>query len=159
MGSGTLMNAPDYNPAKERRRRIIIWLFVAAALGGFVAGWKGPDWFARYRADQIVEQFFSSLQHKDYEGAYGVWIADSGWKQHPDKYPDYTYHQFYLDWGPGGDWGLINKFKIEGSTIPEDRGYKSSTQIVVQVQVNDRIADKAQIWVNRTNKTLTEMPR
>jgi hypothetical protein len=159
MGSSTLLNAKEYDPSKDRRRTIIIALVVVIGLAAIIGAWKGPEWIARWKADRLVEQFFAALQQQDFEHAYGLWIADPNWKQHPEKYPDYTYHQFYIDWGPGGDWGLIRRFNIEGSAIPEDHGGKSTSEVVVQVRVNDRLADKAQIWVNRQNHTLTEMPR
>src|SRR5947209_1177527 len=121
MGSSTLINAPEYDPAKDRRKRIATIVIVVLALVAVVGAWKGPEWYARWRADQVVEQLFSALQQRDFERAYGIWIADPQWKQHPDKNQDYSYNQFYVDWGPGGEWGLIRKFEIEGSTIPEDR--------------------------------------
>jgi len=152
---GTLLQPAEYDPGKERRNRILLIVIAVIALIAVLGALKGPEWVARWKADQVVKQFFSALESKDFEKAYGIWIADPEWKQHPQQHQQYGFSQFYVDWGPSGSWGAIQHFKIDGSAIPE----RSSTSIVVQVTINDRLADKAQIWVDRRDKTLTEMPR
>ncbi len=66
-----------------------------------------------------------------------------------------------LFWGPGGEWGLIKSHKLDGAAVPH--GYSGSrfavsSGVVVVVTVNDRIADKAHIWVQKEDKTLGFSP-
>lgn len=147
----TLMNPGEYDPAQDRRRKILIIVLIVIVVGVVLGVWKGPEWVARWHADGVVSDFFSALQQKDFERAYGLWMGDPQWKQHPAKF-QYSYNQFYVDWGPGGQWGVISSYKIDGSVIPE----KSNSTVVVQVTINQRF-DKAQIWYDRNDHTLTEM--
>jgi len=108
MSTNSLFDAQPYDEAKARRRRIriagaVVALIVIAAL----------LWFNRYWPEKHrVDQFFAQLQAKDFEGAYAIWMNDPNWKQHPDEYKRYPFHAFYLDWGPGGEWGPISNYKI-----------------------------------------------
>src|SRR5947209_11489018 len=140
--SSTLLQPGEYDAAAERRRKILLTVIIVITLAAVIGAWKGPEWMARWKASNLVGDFFSALQHKDFERAYGIWVADAGWKQHPEKHKQYGFSQFYGDWGPGGEWGVINSFKLDGSAIPNG----SNKTVVVQVTVNDRHADKAQIW-------------
>ena len=63
--------------------------------------------------------FLRRAAEQDYKTAYGIWMHDPQWQQHPGKYPKYPYNEFYRDWGPGGEWGLIKTQKVYGaSTCP-----------------------------------------
>lgn len=146
--STTLFEAPEYDPARERRRKqvvalVVVLLLVAATL---------LYWFRNWPEERVVDKFFTALEQKDYEKAYGTWMADPDWKQHLEKYKRYSYGEFYLDWGPGGQWGLVRSHKIEGSARP-----KGGSGVVVVVTVNER-AEKARIWVEKKDKTLTFSP-
>ncbi len=144
----TLFEAPQYDPARERRRnRLIVTLVVAAIILTALA------WFYRnWPEEHVVSQFFSALVNKDYEKAYGIWMHDPQWKEHPGKYNQYPFNEFYKDWGPGGEWGIIRNFHIDGSVSPPH-----GSGVIVVVTVNGR-ADKARIWVEKKNKTLTFSP-
>ncbi len=100
-----------------------------------------------------VDRFVTHLEHQDYEGAYGVWLADPAWRQHPQKYQRYTYNDFYRDWGPGGQWGLIKSHKIEAAVRPPRGG----TGVIVVVTINRR-AEKAFVWVERSDLSLSFSP-
>jgi len=144
----TIFTAPEFNPARDRRKRIIlvsavVAVFVVAILVYLYRNW--PE-------ERVVDHFFAALQNKDYETAYGIWLHDPAWKQHPQQYPNYPYNDFYRDWGPGGEWGLIRGFKVDGSANP-----KGGSGVVVVVTVNDR-KEKARIWVEKKDKTLTFSP-
>ena len=66
------------------------------------------------------------------------------------------------DWGPGGEWGVIKSYHVDGSAVPKGgNGTKfdvSPSGIVVVVTVNERVADKAHIWVEKSDKTLGFSP-
>jgi hypothetical protein len=146
--STTIFTAGDYDPARERRRRkrifsvILVVLLIASALYAF-RNW--PE-------ERVVKHFFTALENKDYEKAYGIWVADRNWKQHPQQHPKYSFGEFYLDWGPGGEYGLITSFKIDGSANP-----KGGSGVIVQVTVNDR-KEPARLWVEKGDKSLTFSP-
>ncbi len=153
----TLFEAQPYDVARARRKRNLIiglaFLVIVIALG-----W----WQMRYWPEErIVDRFFDALQQQNYEQAYGVWMHDAEWKQHADRYSRYRYSDFIKDWGPGGEWGIIKSHHISGVGVPH--GYSGSrfatpSGVVVVVTVNDRIADKASIWVEKADKTLGFSP-
>jgi len=144
----TLFEAQPYDPARARRK----WRRIIAAVCGVI--FIGILWwlFRFWPEEHIVDQFFDALQQQNFEKAYGVWMHDPDWKQHPERYKNYSFGEFHVDWGPGGEWGLIKEHQIDGSVRP-----KNGSGVVVQVTVNHR-ADKARIWVEKKDKTLTFSP-
>ena len=147
--SGTLFQAPAYDPRRERRRKVVLAIVAVALLaaGGLV--WR----FRHWSEERIVHGFFQSLQARDYERAYGAWMHDPEWKQHPERHARYAFNEFYRDWGPGGEWGIIKDFQVAGSESPGS----SSSGVVVVVTVNQR-AERARIWVEKGDRTLTFSP-
>jgi hypothetical protein len=145
----TLLDAKEYDSTKARKRnRIIIVVIVAAIiLAGVV--W----WFRYWPEEQIVGKFFDDLQKQDYKTAYGIWMRDPDWQQHPEQHPKYPFGEFYRDWGPGGEWGIIKTQKVFGASTCPGGG----SGIVVDVIVNDR-TEHAQVWVEKSDKTLSYPP-
>lgn len=145
----TLLDAKQYDPEKTRkkRNRIISAILVVVVLG-FLA------WIFRYkRQELVVEHFFQALQKQDFNKAYGIWMHDPDWQKHPEKYAKYPYNDFYRDWGPGGEWGLIKSEKVySAATCPGP-----SSGVVVDVIVNNR-TEHAQVWVEKSDKTLSFPP-
>jgi hypothetical protein len=146
----TLLDAPQYDPARYRRRKIKIALAVISLLILLLLGWLYRNW----PEERIVNHFFDALQRQDYETAYGIYFHDPDWKQHQGKYPQYTYSDFYRDWGPGGEWGLIKSHKIYGSATTKGWG---NGGVIVEVIINDR-AEHARMFVQLSDKTLTVYP-
>jgi hypothetical protein len=145
----TLLDAKEPDLARERRRKIIISTIVVAVL---VISWLA--WALRFWPEErVADKFFATLQKQDYESAYGIYFADPGWKQHPQAHAQYPFNEFRQDWGPGSEWGLIKTYKIEAS------GYcpGGTAGVVVQIVVNDR-ADRARVWVQKSDKTLSFPP-
>lgn len=142
----TLLDAPEYDPAKEKRRKIKIALIVLGVL--VLAGLALM--YRNWPAEHAVDRFFTALQKQDYEGAYGLYFHDADWRQHRQKYSQYNYADFYRDWGPGGEWGLVKTHRIYGSA-------STKGGVVVEVVVNER-ADRARMFVQKSDKTLTVYP-
>src|SRR5215471_15735407 len=154
----TLFQTKPYDPVAARKRRnLIIAILVVVAVCA-ILGWN----FRHYPEEHQVSKFFSALEEKNYEQAYGVWNNDADWKQHPDKYSNYSFQEFMKDWGPGGEWGVIKSYHVDGSAVPKGgNGTKfdvGSSGVVVVVTVNERVADKAHIWVEKSDKTLGFSP-
>jgi hypothetical protein len=153
----TLFEAQPYDAARARKKRNIILIVIAGAIVVFVLWWMNRYW----PEEHIVNQFFDSLQQQNFEKAYGIWMHDPDWKQHPDRYSRYTYNDFIKDWGPSGEWGIIKNHHVDGAAVPSGHNvvpWVSSSGVVVVVTVNDRVADKAHIWVQKDDKTLGFSP-
>ena len=153
----TLFEAQPYDARRARKKRDIILAAVAAVIVIAVVLWMFRFW----PEEHVVDQFFTALQQQHFEQAYGIWMHDPDWKQHPDRYTSYSYNDFIKDWGPSGEWGIIKSFRVEGAAVPH--GYSGSpfataSGVVVVVTVNERIADKAHVWVQKDDKTLGFSP-
>jgi len=142
----TLMDAQQYDDTRDRRRRnlIIIGVFVVLILAWLTYHLRN------YPERHAAAKFFSALQHRDIEGAYALWMKDPDWKQHPEKYSQYSFGDFSQDWGPTGQWGIIKSYTINCS-------YSSGSGVIVQATVNDR-AEHAYVWVDKGDKTLHVSP-
>ena len=146
----TLLDAPIYDPAKARRRNITIAVAIVAVIVLSALSWMYRNW----PEEHVVDKFFAALQNKTYEDAYGIYFNDPGWRQHQQKYSQYTYADFYRDWGPGGEWGLVKSHRIYGSVNTKGFG---GGGVVVEIIVNER-AEHARMFVQKSDKTLTVYP-
>ena len=143
------MDAKEYDPEKERKKKVrIISAILFLLLVGFLL-W----WFRYWPEQRVADHFFESLQKQDYESAYGVWMHDRQWREHPDRYKKYPFNEFYTDWGPGGQWGLVKSYKIYAAGTPPGGG----SGVIVDMVVNDR-AEHARVWVEKADKTMSFSP-
>jgi nitrate reductase NapE component len=159
----TLLDAQEIDPAKARRRRqrmiaAIVFVVVVFSIG-VLAFLFGYGWFFWYLPERrVAGHFFNALQKQDYNTAYGVWMQDPDWRQHAERHPNYPFGEFYRDWGPGGQWGLIKTYEVYGAgKCPPHGAVDSGTGIVVDVVVNDR-AEHAQVWVEKSDHTMSYAP-
>lgn len=119
----TLMDAPKFDPKREKRRAWIIRGIAAGIIGLFVAWWlvtgRPIDWpwnwnhylFGRMAANR----FMTAIEGNDFQKAYGVWFHDQDWQQHPQKYAAYPMTRFMGDWGPtspDNEYAPIRSYKI-----------------------------------------------
>lgn len=145
----TLLDAREYDAEKARKKRTrIIWAIVIL-LVLLSLGW----WFRYWPQEHLVGRFFGDLQKQDYKAAYGIWMHDPNWAQHPDQHSKYPFNDFYRDWGPGGEWGVIKTVKVYGASTCPGPG----SGVVVDVIVNDR-TEHAQVWVEKSDNTLSFPP-
>lgn len=149
-----LLDAKEYDP---RPRQRLIRLILAAVVVVIVA--VVAYFIFRYQPEKnVVNRFFEAIEAKDFEKAYAVYKADPDWKQHPQKYNDYSYNQFYLDWGPSGDYGIITSHHIDCAVEPQKRGFASPSGVIVVVRVNNRGDRTESLWVEKKSKTINESP-
>jgi hypothetical protein len=147
-----LMDAKEYDPRPAQRR----WRLIGAAVVLLIVV-LGLWWFFRYWPEEhAVNKFFEALERQDFETAYARYIADPDWKQHPDKYKDYAFSQFKLDWGPSGEYGPITTHSVDCSTELKRRG-SSASGVIVVVNVNHR-SEPTSLWVEKKNKSITVSP-
>lgn len=143
------MDAKPPDLVRERRRRTTITIIIVTILIAAGFAWE----FRYWPEEHVADKFFRALERQDYEIAYGIYFADPHWKQHPQKYSLYSYNDFYRDWGPGGEWGIIRSYKIEAAGMCPG----GSKGVVVQLIVNGR-SDRARVWVQKSDKTLSYPP-
>src|SRR5438105_4062693 len=136
----TLLDAQQYDEARARRRRVRI---IAAIVLVIFFAWLAYH-LRNYPERHAVDKFFTALQKQDYESAYGIWWNDPDWKQHQQKYSNYPFNDFYRDWGPGGEWGLIKNHSLDCS-------YGTQSGVIVQTTVNQR-AEHAYLYVSKSDK-------
>jgi hypothetical protein len=79
----TLLDAPNYDPAKARNRRTL--LIVALSICVVTAGLTWFFW--NWPQEHLVNQFFAAVE-------------------------SYPYGRFELDWGHASEWGDIKSHKI-----------------------------------------------
>ncbi len=147
----TLLNAPEFNERREKRNRYLLLgsgVLVAVLALVTVSGYLlGHGWFFNNLAEEHrVSTFLSDLEAKDYGKAYGVWMNDPEWQQHPQKF-DYTLKRFTEDWTTASDWGPIRTHHVDISK-------RSGTGTIVAVTVNGS-PKKMFMWYERSNGTLT----
>ena len=148
----TIFQAEEYDFEKARRRKIIIAAAIVVLLILGSLAWLYRNW----PEEHLVSKFMTALQDKDYKAAYGYWVADKDWQQHPRQHAQYSYQAFYSDWGPSGDWGPISSFHIEGSEVPK-ASYSSGNGVVVIVEINGH-KEPAGIWVTKSDHSMTFSP-
>lgn len=142
----TLLDAPQYDAAKARKRRnmLITALVFCFVLAGFL--WYFWDW----PQEHLVNQFFAALEEHDLPKAFGIWNHDPDWQQHLDRYKSYPYGRFSVDWGHSSDWGDIKTHQILMAKT-------SGSGVVVGVEVNG-VKTPVFLWVERKNKTIGFSP-
>ncbi len=104
----TLLDAPAYDAPRARLYRNIGIGAVIAIVVLAICTWWFWDWPEEHR----INTFLSAVESGNMDKAYGMWNADSNWKQHLDKYAAYDFDRFQKDWGPQSDYGVIRNHKI-----------------------------------------------
>src|SRR4051812_27786879 len=101
MSTPTIFDAKEITPQQIARERLLKGLAIALVVLvviGVPLGYVYRNLFY----ERAVDAFFQKVEQKDFETAFALWTADPTWKQHSEKYGNYTYGQFQLDWGPSG---------------------------------------------------------
>ena len=151
----TLLNAPKYDERGERRKfgalvalGVLLGLAALLGVGGFL---MGHGWFfSNLPAEHRVNSFFTALEAKDYNKAYGLWMNDPAWQQHPSKY-DYTLQRFIDDWTTASSVGPITSHHVDISKTDGTGAF--GTGIIVATRVNGD--HKLFMWYERKDGTLT----
>ncbi|HEY4049499.1 MAG TPA: hypothetical protein VGM27_21765 [Acidobacteriaceae bacterium] len=142
----TLLDAPNYDPAKAKKRRNL--LIAAVSICVLLAGLTWYFW--NWPQEHLVNQFFSTVEAGDLPKAFAIWNHDPDWQKHTDRYKTYPYGRFELDWGHASEWGDIKSHKIVMSKT-------TGSGVVVGVDVNGQ-KTPVFLWVERKNKTLGFSP-
>lgn len=148
-----LLDAKEYDPRPAQKRRKIIATAVVVILAVVVF-----LYLTRYNSEKkVINSFFQAIEQKDFDTAYGLYQGDPNWKQHPEKYSNYTINQFKLDWGPSGEYGPITSHQIDCALEPPKKEYTSASGVVVVVTIN-HVAKPRSMWVEKKTKSITDSP-
>lgn len=151
----TLLNAPKFDASRERRKAVLLYggiaVVVLTAVIGVLGFLMGHGWFfTNMKAEHRVDQFFNALEAKDYNKAYGIWMNDPAWQQHPQKF-DYSLKRFTEDWTTESPVGPIRSHHVDISKT--DGTGTFGTGIIVAVRVNGD--QKIFMWYEKKDGTLT----
>jgi hypothetical protein len=119
----TLLDAPKYDAAREKRRQVFLYSTAGSLIVLLVAWWliagrpmDWPwDWNNYLFGRSAVNHFLTDVEKNDLASAYGVWIHDKDWQQHPDKNAAYPFSRFQGDWSstsPDNEYGAIQSHRI-----------------------------------------------
>ena len=119
----TLLDAPKYDAAREKRRQVILYSAAGLLLVLFVAWWLVAgrpvdwpwNWNSYFFGRSTVNEFLTDVEKNDLPAAYGVWIHDKNWQQHPSQNGAYPFTRFQEDWSStssDNEYGAIQSHKI-----------------------------------------------
>jgi len=119
----TLLDAPVFDEARDRRHRIMLISAGGLFLVLFVTFWLVAgrpvdwpwNWTSHLRGRMAVNNFLTAVEKNDLPKAYGIWIHDRNWQQHPAKGGAYPFSRFEQDWSrtsPDNEYGVIQSHKI-----------------------------------------------
>ena len=146
-----LMDAKEYDPRPAQRRNRIIATAVVVVIA--VAVWL---YLTRYNAEKrVINKFFQAIEQKDFDTAYGIYQGDPEWKQHPQKFANYTVNQFKLDWGPSSEYGPITSHNVDCALAPPKKDFVSPGGVVVVVTINNR-AEPRNMWVDKKTQSISD---
>lgn len=136
----TLLDAPVFNEARDRRRTAILWGSVGAFfvlligfwfLSGRPVDWPW-NWLTHLRGRSTINRFLTDVEKNDLAAAYGVWTHDPDWQKHPEKDAAYSFPRFQQDWSPNSsqnEYGAVHSHQIVAARM-------SGNQLVVGVRMN-----------------------
>lgn len=112
----TLLDAPRFDEAADRRKRIIFWSSVSAFCAIVIAFWIAAgypidwpwNWMAHLRGRAVINRFLDDVQKNDLTAAYAVWLHDPDWQQQQAQFNAHPYDQFLKQQGYNGNPGLLD---------------------------------------------------
>jgi hypothetical protein len=140
----TLLDAPKYDSQREKRKTIlwstgaglIFVLFVAWwVVAGRPVAWPWV-WNHVLFGRVTVNRFLEAVEANDLPKAYGIWVHDKNWQQHPSAH-SYPYSRFIGDWSPtspDNEYGTIKSHKI-AEAAPYGNG------ALIAILINGRKSD------------------
>jgi hypothetical protein len=124
----TLLDAPQFDVARDRRRRTILYGAAGTLFVLFIGFWlisgrpvDWPwNWYTHLAGRSTMNHFLADVEQNDLQKAYGVWVHDPNWQQHHNELKFYTFETFQKGWGPNSqlnDFGTIRSHKIAAARV------------------------------------------
>ncbi|SEB66429.1 hypothetical protein [Terriglobus roseus] len=154
----TLMNAPEYDPRRQQWIErfligggVLIAALVLLTLAGFITG---HGWlFTNIPIEHRVNKFFTAIENKDFNTAYGIYENDPDWQQHPDKHKEYPVARFTEDWTKYSPVGPILSHHVDKSV--SDGTGTFGTTLLVATTINGDKEKRLFLAVQRSDGTFT----
>jgi hypothetical protein len=138
----TLLDAPVFDAARERRNQNLLYgavgLLVVLFIGGWLVSGMPVDWpwrwWTHFRGRMTVNQFLTAVEQNDLPKAYGVWFHDPNWQQHANNYAAYPFDRFQQDWSSNSsanEYGAIQSHKILAARM-------SGNVLLMGIRINGR---------------------
>jgi hypothetical protein len=119
----TLLDAPTFDAARDRRNTAFLYSGVGLVIVLFICSWVVAGmpvdwpwrWWTHFRARTTANHFLTAVEQNDMQKAYGIWIHDPEWKNHPQQNVVYPFDRFQQDWSPSSsanEYGAIKGHKI-----------------------------------------------
>lgn len=113
----TLLDAPRFDEAADRRKRVIIlssagafaaiviliWIFA-----GFPIDWPW-NWMTHMRGRATINAFLKDVERNDLNAAYILWIHDKDWQQQQAQIAAHPFAQFQQEKGSSMDQKALVK--------------------------------------------------
>ncbi len=159
----TLLDAPKFDAARDRRRQVYLYSTAGFLLVLFVAWWlvagRPFDWpwnWNNYLLGRSkVNEFLVAVEKNDLASAYGIWIHDKNWQQHPPPQTGaYPFSRFQDDWSstsPDNEYGAIQSHQIALAG-------RYGNGILVAVLINGRKSKALNLDYDPKSKTLDFAP-
>ncbi len=86
--------------------------------GGWWPGcqWTGPGTGTTICGRRLtINRFLTAVEKNDLPKAYGIWMHDPNWQQHPAQDGAYPFSRFQADWSPtspDNEYGAIQSHQI-----------------------------------------------
>ncbi|MGA7339793.1 MAG: hypothetical protein WBE72_22250 [Terracidiphilus sp.] len=158
----TLLDAPKFDEARDRRRHLILTISASVA-GVLVVLWwllagRPVDfpwnWDAHLFGRSAVNRFLTDIEKNDLAAAYGIWTHDRNWQQHPQQHGVYPFARFEQDWSsksPDNEYGAIQSHRIAAARV-------YGNVLLVAVLINGRKSDALNLDYDPKTETLNFSP-
>ena len=151
----TLLDAPKFDAARARRQQQILWgavgLLVVLFVGSWIVSGRPVDWpwnwLTHLRGRSTINTFLSDVEKNDLSSAYGMWLHDPDWRQHPQQSGAYDFNRFQQDWSSSSnenEYGAIRSHRILAARM-------SGNVLLVGVEINERKSKR--LFLNYDPKT------
>lgn len=136
----TLLDAPKFDAARERRQREALWIgvgtVVVLVVGFWIVAGRPVDfpwnWYTHLRGRSTMNTFLQDVEQNNLSAAYSVWMHDPEWQKHAQPNSAYDFTRFQQDWSPDSsenEYGAIKSHKILAARM-------SGNVLLVGIRIN-----------------------
>ena len=138
----TLLDAPAFDAARDRRNRMMLFsgmgLLAVLFIGSWLVAGMPVDWpwrwWTHFRARTTANRFLTAVEQNDMQKAYAIWLHDPDWQKHVTKDSPYPFDRFQQDWSPtssANEYGVIKSHKIVAARM-------SGNVLLMGIRINGR---------------------